>query len=423
VRDAGLMPTWRPLDVDRVCGGPSTGPVERNVKESTVRSPEADAMLSPVDPQSITIPDSMLPTDGRFGCGPSKVRPAQIEAVAAAATTIMGTSHRKPPVKQLVGSVRSGLRELFSLPDGWEVVFGNGGTTVFWDAATFGLVEERSQHLVFGEFSSKFAEACAAAPHLGEPTVIRSDTGSHPQPQAESGIDVYALTHNETSTGVAMTPMRPEGADAGSLVAVDATSGAGGLRWSADQVDVYYFAPQKCFAADGGLWLAACSPAAVERIERIAASDRWIPASIDLGIALSNSVADQTYNTPAVATLIMLVAQLEWMNGNGGLEWCAGRSERSAEIMYGWAEASEFATPFVADPAQRSAVVATIDLDESVAADDVNVALRANGIVDTDSYRKLGRNQLRIGMFPAIEPDDVAALTACIDHVVAALAS
>ena len=388
-----------------------------------MRSGTADDMLAPVDPQSITIPSSMLPTDGRFGCGPSKVRAEQIGAVLTGATTILGTSHRKPAVKQLVGSVRSGLHDLFSLPDGWEIVLGNGGTTVFWDAATFGLVDARSQHLVFGEFSSKFAEACAAAPHLGEPIVIRSDTGSHPQPRGEQGVDLYALTHNETSTGVAMTPVRPDGADAGSLVAVDATSGAGGLRWNPEQVDVYYFAPQKCFAADGGLWLAACSPAAIERIERIAASDRWVPASIDLGIALSNSVANQTYNTPAVATLIMLAAQLDWMNGNGGLEWCAARSERSAEIMYGWAESAGYATPFVTDPAQRSAVVATIDLDEHVAADDVNAALRANGIVDTDSYRKLGRNQLRIGMFPAIEPDDIAALTACIDHVVAALAS
>ncbi|MAT07370.1 MAG: phosphoserine transaminase [Acidimicrobiaceae bacterium] len=360
----------------------------------------------------------MLPADGRFGCGPSKVRPEQIDAIVAGASTIMGTSHRKPQVKQLVGSVRAGLTELFSLPDGWEIVLGNGGTTVFWDAATFGLVEQRSQHLVFGEFSSKFATACAAAPHLGEPTVIESETGTHPVPVAESGVDLYALTHNETSTGVAMTPVRPEGADAGALVAVDATSAAGGLRWNVDDVDVYYFAPQKCFAADGGLWLAACSPAAVERIERIAASDRWVPASIDLGIALSNSTSNQTYNTPAVATLIMLDAQLRWMNANGGLEWCAARSDQSAATMYGWAEASSYATPFVADPTQRSSVVATIDLDDSVSADDVNATLRANGILDTDSYRKLGRNQLRIGMFPAIDPADVEALTGCIDHVV-----
>ena len=374
-----------------------------------------------MNPQDITLPESMLPADGRFGCGPSKVRSEQIEAIVAGASTVMGTSHRKPQVKNLVGSVRAGLTELFSLPDGWEIVLGNGGTTVFWDAATFGLVDQRSQHLVFGEFSSKFAKACAQAPHLGEPTIIESETGCHPEPTAEEGVDLYALTHNETSTGVAMRPVRPEGADQGSLVAVDATSAAGGLRWSTDDVDVYYFAPQKCFAADGGLWLAACSPAATDRIERIAASDRWVPASVDLGIALTNSRSNQTYNTPAVATLIMLDAQLGWMNDHGGLDWCATRSEQSAATIYGWAEASSYATPFVTDPSQRSSVVATIDLDDVVSADDVNAALRANGIVDTDSYRKLGRNQLRIGMFPAIEPADVEALTHCVDHVVTAL--
>jgi len=376
-----------------------------------------------VNAHEIQIPSELLPADGRFGCGPSKVRPEQIEAVRAATTTLMGTSHRKPPIKELVGSVRAGITDLFELPEGWEVVLGNGGTTVFWDAATFGLVEQRSQHLSFGEFSSKFAAACTAAPHLAEPSIITAEPGSHPEPVAEAGIDVYALTHNETSTGVAMPLTRPGGADDGALVAVDATSGAGGLRWDTSQVDAYYFAPQKCFAADGGLWLAACSPAAVERIERIAASDRWCPASIDLGIALKNSRSNQTYNTPAVATLVMLDSQLRWMNEHGGLEWCASRSDRSAATMYGWAERSEFAFPYVADPAQRSSVVATIDLDDSVPADDVNAALRANGVLDTDGYRKLGRNQLRIGMFPAIEPDDIEALTACIDHVVAALAS
>jgi phosphoserine aminotransferase len=378
-------------------------------------------MLTAVDPRQITIPPELLPDDGRFGCGPSKVRSQQIDAVVAGAATLLGTSHRQAPVKNVVGSIRSGLNDLFGLPEGWEVVLGNGGTTVFWDAATFGLVEHRSQHLVFGEFSSKFATACATAPHLGEPTVVESPTGTHPDVAAEAGIDLYALTHNETSTGVAMTPVRPARADAGALVAVDATSAAGGLRWDVDAVDVYYFAPQKCFAADGGLWIAACSPAAVERIERIAASGRWCPASIDLGIALTNSRANQTYNTPAVATLVMLANQVEWMNGLGGLDACAARSDESAATMYGWAERSEFAAPFVADRRQRSSVVATIDLADSVRADDVNAALRANGIVDTDSYRKLGRNQLRIGMFPAIEPADVAALTACIDHVVAEL--
>lgn len=374
-----------------------------------------------MDAASIRIPDDLLPADGRFGCGPSKVRPAQIDAVVAGATTVMGTSHRKPQVKGLVGAVRAGLTDLFGLPDGWEIVLGNGGTTVFWDVATFGLVEQRSQHLVFGEFSSKFADACSKAPHLGEPSIVSSDPGDHPDPVAEPDVDVYALTHNETSTGVAMQLRRPAGGDDGALVAVDATSGAGGLRWSPDEVDVYYFAPQKCFAADGGLWLAACSPAAVERIERIAASDRWRPASLDLGIALTNSRSDQTYNTPAVATLLMLEAQIAWMLDQGGLDACATRSDRSAEIMYGWAESRAFATPFVTDPAKRSAVVATIDLDDAIDATAVSSVLRANGVLDTDSYRKLGRNQLRVGMFPAIDPADVKALTACIDHVVGAM--
>jgi phosphoserine aminotransferase len=371
-----------------------------------------------VHPTQISIPAHLLPSDGRFGCGPSKVRGGQIEALVAGATTLMGTSHRKPPVKQLVGAVRSGVRDLFALPDGWEVVLGNGGTTMFWDAASFGLVAQRSQHLTFGEFSSKFAEACAAAPHLEAPSVVSSEPGDHPDPVAEANIDLYALTHNETSTGVAMQLRRPIGAAPDSIVAVDATSAAGGLRWDPAQVDVYYFAPQKCFASDGGLWLAACSPAAVERIERLTNGSRWIPASIDLGIALANSRADQTYNTPAVATLIMLANQLKWMNDKGGLEWCATRSDESARIIYEWAESRPWASPYVVDPAKRSSVVATIDLDASVNADDVCTALRANGIVDTDGYRKLGRNQLRVGMFPAIEPADVEALTHCIDAVV-----
>ena len=382
-------------------------------------------MLVPVstDPSTITIPAELLPSDGRFGCGPSKVRPEQVDALVAARDNVLGTSHRKPPVKNLVGSVRSGIAELFSLPDGWEVVLGNGGSTVFWDAATFGLIRERSQHLVFGEFSSKFAEAAAAAPHLGEPTIVSSETGSHPEAFAEDDIDLYALTHNETSTGVAMQLRRPATTSVDtSLVAVDATSAAGGLPWDPSEVDVYYFAPQKCFASDGGLWLAACSPAAIERIESIGASGRWRPASLDLKIALDNSTQNQTYNTPAVATLVMLDAQLRWMNDNGGMDFAAARSATSATTLYAWAEASEFATPFVADPAHRSNVVGTIDLVDGVAADAVNTALRANGILDTDSYRKLGRNQLRIGMFPAIDPADVEALTRCIDHVVAALA-
>ena len=330
----------------------------------------------------------------------------------------MGTSHRQAPVKRLVGQIRSGLTELFALPNGWEIVLGNGGTTMFWDAATFGLIDQRSEHLVFGEFSSKFAAASAATPHLKEPVLVESAPGDHPQLVADAEVDLYALTHNETSTGVAMAPERPAGSS-GALVAVDATSAAGGLPWNPVDVDVYYFAPQKCFAADGGLWIAACAPAAVERIERLAASDRWRPASLDLGIALTNSRSDQTYNTPAVATLILVDDQIRWMLDNGGLAWCVERSRTSASTLYSWTEDRDWATPFVADPAKRSAVVGTIDIDASIDVNDVNAALRANGIVDTDSYRKLGRNQLRIGMFPAIEPADVAALTECVDHVVA----
>ncbi len=373
--------------------------------------------MSVAPPTALSIPSELLPADGRFGCGPSKVRPEQLDALVAAGSTVMGTSHRQAPVKQVVGAVRAGLRDLFRLPDGWEIVLGNGGTTVFWDVASFGLVEQRSAHLVFGEFSSKFAEVCATAPHLGDPHVTKSDPGDHPEAVAVDGVDLYALTHNETSTGVAMELRRPAGiGDA--LVAVDATSGAGGLPWDPADVDVYYFAPQKCFASDGGLWVAACSPAAVERIERLAASDRWRPASLDLGIALTNSRLDQTYNTPAVATLLLFAEQLRWMNGSGGLDWCVKRSQASSGHLYEWAESREWATPFVTDPAKRSAVVGTIDLDAALVADKVCAALRANGIVDTDSYRKLGRNQLRIGMFPAIEPGDVEALTACIDHLV-----
>jgi phosphoserine aminotransferase len=372
------------------------------------------------DPSSISVPSDLLPADGRFCCGPSKVRHEQVDAIVAARDTLLGTSHRKPPVKNLVGAVRSKLNDLFSLPDGWEIVLGNGGSTVFWDVATFGLVRERSQHAVFGEFSSKFAEACASAPHLGTPSVVKSDVGTHPTLHAEDGIDAYALTHNETSTGVAMQLTRPAGTSAdSSLVLVDATSAAGGLTWSPSEVDVYYFAPQKCFAADGGLWLAACSPAAIERINEIGGSDRWRPASLDLAIALDNSTKNQTYNTPAVATLVMLDAQLDWMLGNGGLDWAAGRSATSAATLYGWAEARDWASPFVANPDERSNVVGTIDLDDSIDANDVCAVLRQHGVLDTDAYRKLGRNQLRVGMFPAIEPSDIEALTATVDHVVA----
>ncbi|MFZ6005335.1 MAG: phosphoserine transaminase [Actinomycetota bacterium] len=382
-------------------------------------------MTTPSTPE-ITIPAHLLPADGRFGCGPSKVRPEAVQALvdsadAARGGPYLGTSHRQARVQFEVGALRNGLAELFALPDGYEVMLGNGGTTSFWDAATFGLIDQRSQHLRFGEFSSKFADAAAAAPHLQEPSNLFAEPGTHPMPVADPEVDTYCLTHNETSTGVAMPLERPAGADG--LVLVDATSAAGGLRFDPAEVDVYYFAPQKCLASDGGLWLAAVSPAAVERIERISGSGRWVPASLDLAIALDNSRKDQTYNTPALATIFLANQQVDWINQNGGLEWAASRCDRSAEAIYGWAEGSKYATPFVKDPAERSHVVATIDLDAAVAdANIVSRVLRANGIVDTESYRKLGRNQLRVALFPAIDPDDVVALTACIDHVVEALA-
>jgi phosphoserine aminotransferase len=369
----------------------------------------------------ITIPADLKPADGRFGCGPSKVRPEALRALAEE-SGYMGTSHRQAPVRLMVSRLRNGLQELFALPDGYEIVLGNGGTTVFWDIATFGLIEQRSQHLTFGEFSSKFATATKAAPFLDDPTVISTDAGTHPDAVAEPGIDTYCLTHNETSTGVAMQLTRPEGTSADqALVLVDATSAAGGLRFDPAQTDVYYFAPQKALASDGGLWLAAMSPAAIDRLERIGASDRWIPESLSLTTALENSRKDQTYNTPALATVFLAVHQIEWMNENGGLAFAAGRSDRSADTIYGWAEGRPWATPFVKDPADRSHVVATIDLADEIDAGTVSAVLRANGIVDTDAYRKLGRNQIRVALFPAIDPEDVAALTACIDHVVDAL--
>jgi phosphoserine aminotransferase len=363
------------------------------------------------------LPDDLKPADGRFGCGPSKVRPEQLAALARAGAEYMGTSHRQKPVKSLVGRVRDGLSELFSVPDGYQVLLSNGGTTAFWDAAAFGLVRSRSQHLTFGEFSSKFAKVTQGAPWLAEPSVIASEPGTHPVAKAEEGIDVYALTHNETSTGVAMPIKRPEGTS-GSLVLVDATSGAGGLPVDVSQTDVYYFAPQKCFASDGGLWVALVSPAALERIEEIASSERYVPEFFNLKTVVDNSAKDQTYNTPAVATLLLLAEQIEWMNGQGGLAWTTARTADSSQRLYTWAEKASFAMPFVADPAQRSQVVGTIDFADEVDAAAVAKVLRANGIVDTEPYRKLGRNQLRIGMFPAIDPADVEALTACVDHIV-----
>jgi phosphoserine aminotransferase len=374
--------------------------------------------VTSTSPPNIEIPAELRPADGRFGSGPSRVRPEALAGLAATGTSYLGTSHRQSPVKSVVGRIRAGLAELFGLPEGYEVVLGNGGTTVFWDTATFGLIERRSQHLSFGEFSSKFAAAAAAAPHLDDPDVVESPAGTHPEAQARPGIDLYALTHNETSTGVMMEIRRPDGTDPDALVAVDATSGAGGLRVDPAQFDAYYFAPQKCFGAEGGLWLALLSPAAVERVGRIKSSGRWVPTSIDLAVALEQSRLDQTYNTPALASLWLLADQVSWMLDHGGLEWCAGRSERSAQVLYGWAESSPYAHPFVAKPDERSTVVGTVDLDNSVPGQTVTKVLRANGIVDTEPYRKLGRNQLRVGMFPAVEPSDVEALTRCIDYVV-----
>ncbi len=376
--------------------------------------------MSESDPQ-ITIPPDRLPADGRFGSGPSKVRTEALAALAATGASYMGTSHRRPGVRSVVGRVRAGLAQLFSLPEGYEVVLGNGGSTAFWDAAAFGLIERRSQHLCFGEFSSKFAAAVTGAPHLEPPDVIESEPGTAPDPKGHPDVDVYALTHNETSTGVATLVRRPADADPSALVLVDATSAAGGIRVSPGEFDCYYFAPQKCFASDGGLWLALCSPAAVERIQRLATTGRWSPPSLSLALALENSRADQTYNTPALATLFLLADQIDWINSRGGLEWAAGRSDASSAILYRWAEAHSLATPFVADPGLRSTVTVTIDFDETVSADVLAKTLRQNGIVDTESYRKLGRNQLRVACFPAVDSDDVEQLTRALDYVIDAL--
>jgi phosphoserine aminotransferase len=364
----------------------------------------------------IVIPADIKPADGRFGSGPSKVRPEQLAALAASGASVLGTSHRQKPVKSLIARIKAGLTELFSLPDGYRVVLGNGGTTAFWEIAAFGLIRQKSQHLKFGEFSSKFTKVAQKAPWLSEPTVIESEPGSHPTPVAEEGVDVYALTHNETSTGVAMPIKRV--ADDDSLVLVDATSAAGGLPVSAEEFDVYYFAPQKCFASDGGLWIALMSPKALERAAEIAGSGRYIPEFFSLPTAIDNSQKDQTYNTPSVATLFLLAEQIDWMNSQGGLAWTTARCADSASRLYTWAEKTSYTTPFVADPAQRSNVVGTIDFVDGVDAATVAKVLRANGIVDTEPYRKLGRNQLRIAMFPAIDPADIEALTACIDYVV-----
>ncbi|HWE88810.1 MAG TPA: phosphoserine transaminase [Pseudonocardiaceae bacterium] len=375
------------------------------------------------DSTKLELPADLKPSDGRFGCGPSKVRPEQVAALATEGAKLLGTSHRQKPVKSLVGRVRSGLRELFSLPEGYEVLLGNGGTTAFWDAAAFGLVRERSLHLTYGEFSSKFAKVTEGAPFLADPVVVKADAGDAPDLASidPAGVDLIGWAHNETSTGVMVPVSRPAGSEE-SLIAVDATSGAGGLPVRAADFDVYYFAPQKSFASDGGLWVALASPAAVERIGEIGGSDRWVPEFLSLPVALDNSRKDQTYNTPAIATLFLLAEQLDWMNARGGLAWTSARTADSSRRLYEWAEKTDYTTPFVADPAKRSQVVGTVDFVPEVDAAAVATTLRANGIVDVEPYRKLGRNQLRIGMFPAIEPDDISALTECVDWVVQRLA-
>jgi phosphoserine aminotransferase len=365
---------------------------------------------------SITIPADLLPADGRFGCGPSKVRPEALQSLATDGAAIMGTSHRQAPVKNLVRQVREGLTELFDLPDGYEVVLGNGGTTAFWDAAIVNLIRQRSAHGSYGEFSAKFAAGVAEAPFLDDPVIAKGEPGTLALPTAQDGVDVYAWAHNETSTGVMAPIARPSGGD-DALVLIDATSGAGGLPVDVAQTDVYYFAPQKCFASDGGLWVALMSGDALARVAEIKGSGRWIPGFLDLSIAIDNSTKDQTYNTPAVATLYLFADQIRWMQSLGGLSGAVDRSRESSSRLYSWAEKSEYATPFVADPDHRSFVVGTIDFADSVDAAAIAKTLRAHGVVDVEPYRKLGRNQLRVGMFPAVDPDDVSALTACIDYV------
>lgn len=365
---------------------------------------------------TVTIPTKLLPRDGRFGCGPSRLRLEQVTELAEAGMKVLGTSHRQAPVKNIVGRIRSGLTDLFSLPDGYEVILGIGGASAFWDAASFALIEHRAQAVAFGEFGNKFAGA-AAAPWLEAPDVRSADVGTLTLPEATPGIDVYAWPHNETSTGVAAPVRRVAGADPGALMLVDATSAAGGIFADLSQTDVYYFSPQKNFASEGGLWLAAVSPAAVERIERIAASDRYIPSFLSIKTALDNSRLNQTLNTPSIATLLLLASQVEWILGNGGLSWADARTHESSGLLYSWAESDPRATPFVSDPAHRSSVVVTVDFDPTIDAAAVAKTLRANGVVDVEPYRKLGRNQLRIGTFVAVDPADVAQLIECISWV------
>jgi phosphoserine aminotransferase len=370
------------------------------------------------DAAALSIPADLLPQDGRFGCGPSKVRPAQIDYLASIGRTVLGTSHRQAPVRNLVGEVRRGLSDLFNLPEGYEIILGNGGSTAFWDIAAFGLVRQRAQHLAFGEFSAKFGSVTQKAPFLGPSTIIKGEPGTLPTPSAEAGIDVYAWAQNETSTGVMAPVNRVAGADEGALVLIDATSGAGGLPVNVAESDVYYFGPQKCFAAEGGLWLAAFSPAALSRVDEIAASGRWVPDFFSLPTAISNSRLNQTYNTPAVSTLALLANQIGWMNDQGGLDWAVKRTTDSSSRLYAWAEATAYTSPFVAAPSARSLVVGTIDFSDEVDAAAVAKVLRANGVVDVEPYRKLGRNQLRVGMFPAVDPEDISKLISSIEYVV-----
>ncbi len=366
----------------------------------------------------VEIPTELLPKDGRFGSGPSKVRPKAVEDLNKVSRSFLGTSHRRPGVKDVVGQIRSGLGQLLNLPNDYEIILGNGGASLIWDAAVFDLIESKSQHLSFGEFSSKFAKIVKDCPHLKDPQIIASDPGSHPQAVVADDVDLYAFTQNETSTGVCMQIQRPEATDA--LVTVDATSAAGGMMVDPSQFDLYYFSPQKCFGSDGGLWLGAASPRAINRIEELS-SKRWVPPMLDLKMALDNSRLNQTYNTPALATLFLLNDQIQWMLKNGGLSWAAKRSQKSSNIIYDWAESQNFASPFVQDKDKRSPVVATIDFNDEISASDVSKILRANGILDTESYRKLGRNQIRIATFPTTDPEDIEALTACIDYVVSAI--
>ena len=373
---------------------------------------------------TITIPPSMLPEDGRFGSGPSKIRPEQVQALDAGAATVLGTSHRQSTIKQIVGSIRAGLAEFLRIPDDYEIVLGNGGATAFWDMACASLITRRAAFGVYGSFSAKFADSAASAPFLEDPVVYRCEPGGCRLPEYTEYVDAYCWAHNETSTGVAAPVHRIAGSlEQGALTIVDATSAAGALPVDISQTDAYYFSPQKAFGSDGGLWIAVLSPAAIDRAYGIAKSvslpgaRRWIPPFLSLTSAIENSRKDQTLNTPAVATLVMLENQVRWLNDNGGLAWATARCARSASLLYQWAEKSDYAQPFVSDENARSNAVVTIDLDESINASQVVAALRENGIVDTNGYRKLGRNQLRIGVFPSVEPSDVEALTKCVDYV------